>query len=149
MDEHEVALIEYEKARHDRFTLEVVWATIPSVRYFHDERYKRLYTLSEPPQVLLKKGKNDAVGIWKISVTLDVLRADNYTIGHRWAHDIREKIKEEYGEYRDSREEALKYFMSTVSGVGREISYDEYRVIEAIYKKEIKDRDAQRKAKSK
>jgi hypothetical protein len=96
--------------------------------YYHDKLSQTVYYAPPSPDVCLIKGKGGGLGIWKVSVSIDVTRADNYIdpTTRRPSQALRHNYRDEYEEYRDRREDAVEYFKTSYYPKCEEISHENY-----------------------
>jgi hypothetical protein len=106
--------------------------------YYHDKANRTVYALPDEPNVHHIKGKRGEPGIWKVWTTIEVTRADNYIDPRsgRRTHDLRYIPRDEYLEYRDTKEDAVSFFKSSNYPHYEKITAAEYVALVQEYEAE-------------
>ena len=102
--------------------------------YYHDANNRIVISAPEQPTIVPRKGKRGASDGWVVWATLEITRADNYTVPgtHQWRYPVMQVPREEY-DSRDSRESAIGYFKTFNYPKFPEISFEEYSALRKQY----------------
>lgn len=105
-------------------------------KYFHDERNRTVYRILAKPDCIPSmsgRGKNAKQIAWRVSTTIDITRADNELIAHRWRYRTSDLRHHHFESDRHTQDEAMDYFIRNNTPDGVPIDADTYERLHEQY----------------